>query len=353
MEKINEVREEMEKDKKVKLVIDVAKNIVEQYREQLKNNIEEKKNMNLDEYAEENYVIRAEKALGFVDKILDNFEESVFDGELIDGAFHLVVYDVRRNKKYVSSSFGTLLENVQAGVKRVFEQIGIPEYSIYPIILDIMERTKDKNYVNGNLDERMIGNKYFNTDGKYKVGELNINNLLGTQMIDNRLTYFLGFPGIPALYSQDSDFCLDVHEIKNIIDSYIKEELIERNLESLKDQNKFVNDTFKLVRLVGTYGGYNNEITKYCVEQFNSIYANYYKTARTFNVKQEVDVPDSKKELQLLKEQAEKLKESEQMINIEYPKPIEDFEYEYFEYPEPTGVGYDDFEDDYDVPKSM
>ena len=291
MEKINEVRELMENDKQVKLIIDIAKNIVEQYREQLKNNIEEKKKMNLDEYSEENYVIRAEEALGYVDKILANFEDSVFDGKIIDGKFYHVAYNYgyRGNTVYQNSAWETLLENVQYGINRIFEQIGIPKYSIYPIIADIMERTRESNYVDGNLYKPLVDikNIYFNSDGKYKAGELVINNRLACHLVNDKLTYNYTFSNDePVICSQDNDLWFEIHKIKDLIDKYISEGLIEGKLESLLEQNRFINSTFNLVRRVGTFGGcYDNEKTRYYYEQLENPSPIYYKVARVIDSK--------------------------------------------------------------------
>lgn len=322
--------------KKANLIIDVAKNVVEQYREQLANSIRERKLMDLDAYEYECTVERAERALASVDKILENFEQSIFDGKITEEATYQAIYtskgrelkEMLYKEKPILSDIE--LELAQMGTVRVLKQIGIPEYSIYPIISDIMERTRDVNYTDGKLNEeriKFLNDKEFNIEGKYRVGELSINNLLSTKVtLDTGvLTYT---EDTPMLYSQGKSLYLQVDGIKDIIDEYIKEGINERNLESLEEQNNFVNETFNTVRYVGTIGGATSQnYSMYYYERFKSVFDHnsyggndYYRTAREVKKETQNNDFESKKELESLKQQKEnlerlaKLNEEEQQL---------------------------------------
>ncbi|MBQ9072326.1 MAG: hypothetical protein IJY25_04145 [Bacilli bacterium] len=318
--------------KKANLVIAVAKNVVEQYREQLSKSIEANKYRDLEPYTYENRVQRAERALASVDKILENFEQSVFDGEITEEATYQAIYtskgrelkEMLYNKKPVLSDVE--LELALMGTRRIFKQIGIPEYSIYPIISDIMERTRESNYINGELDEEKVKlhDKEFNLSGKYKVGQLNINNILSTKVpADTGVLIYT--EDTPYLYPQGKDLYLEVDKIKEIIDAYIEEEINEKKLESLEKQNDFVSDTFQTIRYVGTIGGGNSQdYSMYYYEHFRNVFdynyrggKDYYRVARPLEPKKQTSDFDSKGELQSLKQQKENLERLAQLTEEE------------------------------------
>jgi len=320
-------------NKKANLVIAVAKNVVEQYREQLKNSIENNKHRDLEPYTYENRVERAERALASVDKILENFEQSVFDGEITEDKTYRAMYTSKgREMKEllyhsVTSKEERELEEVLDGTRRIFKQIGIPQYSIYPIVSDLIERTRDGNYLNGKLDEEKVKYLYdekFNIDGIYKVGILNINNLLSTKVtIDTGVLIYT--QDNPVLYPQGKDFYLETAKIKEVIDNYIEEEINERNLKSLEEQNNFISDTFDLLRHVGTIGGCSTaDYSFYYYERFKSLFnrngfgaKSYYAYPRHINNKSQKNDFNSKKELESLKQQKENLERLAQLTEEE------------------------------------
>lgn len=281
--------------KKANLLIDISKNIVEQYRKQLANSVEISKQEDLDVYSHENFVDRAGRCVGVIDKFLDNYDASIFDGEVLEDKTVRYIYTRNGREeaevRYVREFSKEERELIEAkeGIDNLFHFIGIPSYSMSPIIADIITRFQDKNYRGGKVDEEFarIRNERFNVDGKYDVGELKFNNTLSSHIVfesgafrrsnleENRYLYEAGV----------SRFVLDSLPIFDIVNQYVIKELNDNAIEGLEEQNKKVENTMDLVtRLVHYSSDPRIEYSAYYYDYFRGLekypIENYFTQAR-------------------------------------------------------------------------
>lgn len=311
--------------RKANLIIDVTKNVVEQYRDQLQKSIEENRVKELSDYGYENKVERAEICLDCVNHILENFEKSIFDGEITEDATYEANY-TSEGRKLLRIAYNESVTKEQreesitlSGSQRVFEQIGIPTNALYPVIADIMERNRDINYKDGTLIEERVkrSNKLFNVDGIYNVGSLNINNLLLTQVTVD--TGVLIYPNsTPVLYSQGKDLFLNIKDIEKVIDKYIEDGIKIGNLDDLESQNNFINDTFS------TFSHYSTNIgadSSYYYKYFRKVFERgglgektyYRREARKVKTEQDSVGFGSENALKTLKNQKQMLEKLDEL----------------------------------------
>lgn len=210
-------------NKKVQLIVDVTKNIIEQYIKQLNTSIKENENnpevLN-DDYEYECTVERAIRALDKTKKALHNFE-NIFSNDKIlseEKGKYLWNIDLSEEEKEIYL--------VQKFSVKLFNEIGIPDDSIRIMIAHCITMS-----VNDEIDQKNIlehGNfkKYYNADGVYNVGDLYINNTLSPLM--NSKSYYY--------YNQYKQFELDATGTYKILNKYFTELSKEKKLtiEDLK-----------------------------------------------------------------------------------------------------------------------
>lgn len=256
------------KSKKAQLIIDITKEVVEQYRTSLASSIEVSKNdpdVLSDSYEYECRVTRAAKCLEYVDGILNNFEKSMFDGEINENGSYIATYNMEKrslNKLlWYEETTQTQMEEqlMMEGSRNMFHQLGIPEFSMYPLAYHAKLNMKDDN--KGFIQIEQKRGRY-NEDGKYKVGNLNINNCLSQVIVnyDDAIT-LRHSQQKPVLYDQTTDFHVNAEPILEIVDRYVKSYLSEKfpteefdnnmSQEILNEQNQFLNDTFSTLARIG------------------------------------------------------------------------------------------------------
>ena len=210
-------------NKKVQLIVDVTKNIVEQYIKQLNASIKENENnsevLNNDcEY--ECTVERAIRALDKTKKALHNFE-NIFSNDKIlseEKGKYLWNIDLSEEEKEIYL--------VQKFSVKLFNEIGIPDDSIRIMIAHCITMSVNDEINQKNILEHGNFKKYYNADGVYNVGDLYINNTLSPLM--NSKNYYY--------YNQYKQFELDANGTYKILNKYFAELSKEKNLtiEDLK-----------------------------------------------------------------------------------------------------------------------
>lgn len=272
----------MIKSRKSKLLIDISKEIVKQYRNQLENFIIEHKQYDEKKFFYRCHLKDAEKVLQqaednliYINKILDNYEKCVFNGEVLDDRviYYVPTYsgdyiqtetEIEPNKSIYTvplpsngptqtsakvieektiSKEPIEIEIVLNGIKNLFDYISIPESVTFPIILDVIDRLNANNYdSNHNLNkERLSANKFFDINGLYSIPEFRIGTRLEKHMYGdsfyvkhNSTDYMNEFELL------DKSFVLDAIPVYNIIKDYINTEANIKFSSELNKENKNV-----------------------------------------------------------------------------------------------------------------
>lgn len=269
----------------------VAKEAVEQYKEQLEESISRSRVEALNEKGYESRVVYAGKCLDWIKTFLDDAEKVIFE-EGIDETVVSILMD--------QIVLGITKEEIEVkkllrGIGKLFAWLGIPKYAIYPIIADVIERMKDINYVDGDLSEEKINDKLFRMDGLYEVGELVVNVLMAKE-------------DMPYYCSQGIPLVIDAKRFKILIDKYVIEEIEARNIEDLQAQNEFVLDIFHTLMLVGSDGGFSMDIL-YSKHYFDKFEVLFGKPTQIFTKTRLID-KDLGVQLQI-----EELKRQRELVN--------------------------------------
>lgn len=220
------------KKEKAKLIIDVTKNIIEQYMDQLGYSINEKqidpKVIN-DSYEFECTVTRAIRALDNTQKLLNNFEDIFNNDEKLQE---------EKNKILWIEGFSEEEKEISLAIefsKKAFKEIGIPEYSIQPLVCHfILTNAKNTPYFI-KVWGGEFGKEIYNEKGIYNVGQLKINNTLSPSMNSDSQYY----------YSQGRDLLLDANQTYEIVDKYF-DDLSYTKLLTINDYVEAIKTIAKL-----------------------------------------------------------------------------------------------------------
>ncbi len=236
------------KNEKAKLLTDITRNIIEQYMNQLEISIDEHqkdpKVIN-DRYEFECTVERAIRALDNTQKLLGNFEEIFNNGEKLQEEKNKLLWIEGISEEEKEFSLACEFS------KKAFKEIGIPEYSIEPIICHcILTNAKNTPYFI-EVWGGEFGKEIYNEKGIYNVGPLKINNTLSPSMNSDNQYY----------YSQGKGLLLDANQTDEIVDKYLNK-LSETKLVKIDD---YV-ETFKNINKLGSGSDSRFPYSKICYE---------------------------------------------------------------------------------------
>lgn len=218
------------KSARAQLVVDISKNIIKQYIEQLKKAIKENENdkyVKEHKYSYENKVERAKIALEAVEKLYENY-----DASLVREKFMMMS---REDAKEEELEFARATNFSH----RMFKEICISEIALLkPLYHCILKQT------NNDFFKEIYGSdvsKYYNDNGIYDCGELNINNILGTKVTMDSGVFLVEDDRKAYPYDQGKTFEINANEIDSIIRNYIKKNYDENDF-TMEDYRGIIRD---------------------------------------------------------------------------------------------------------------